>query len=46
MLKKNFYKWFKATLAIVSIVLIVLDFAAIIDINGTIVSGFGLTILF
>lgn len=35
MLKKNFYKWFKATLAIVSIVLIVLDFAAIIDINGT-----------
>lgn len=34
MLKKNFYKWFKATLAIVSIVLIVLDFAAIIDING------------
>ena len=35
MLKKNFYKWFKATLAIISIVLIVLDFAAIIDINGT-----------
>ena len=35
MLKKNFYKWFKAALAIVSIVLIVLDFAAIIDINGT-----------
>ena len=35
MLKKDFYKWFKATLAIVSIVLIVLDFAAIIDINGT-----------
>lgn len=35
MLKKNFYKWFKATLAIVSIVLIILDFAAIIDINGT-----------
>lgn len=35
MLKKNFCKWFKATLAIVSIVLIVLDFAAIIDINGT-----------
>ena len=35
MLKKNFYKWFKDTLAIVSIVLIVLDFAAIIDINGT-----------
>ena len=35
MLKKNFYKWFKATLAIVSIVLIVLYFAAIIDINGT-----------
>ena len=35
MLKKNFYKWFKATLTIVSIVLIVLDFAAIIDINGT-----------
>ena len=35
MLKKNFYKWFKATLAIVSIVLIVLDFEAIIDINGT-----------
>lgn len=35
MLRKNFYKWFKATLAIVSIVLIVLDFAAIIDINGT-----------
>ena len=35
MLKKNFYKWFKATLAIVSIVLIVLDFAAISDINGT-----------
>ena len=34
MLKKNFYKWFKATLAIISIVLIVLDFAAIIDING------------
>lgn len=34
MLKKNFYKWFKAALAIVSIVLIVLDFAAIIDING------------
>lgn len=35
MLKKNFYKWFKATLAIISIVLIVLDFVAIIDINGT-----------
>ena len=35
MLKKNFYKWFKAALAIVSIVLIVLEFAAIIDINGT-----------
>lgn len=35
MLRKNFYKWFKATLAIISIVLIVLDFAAIIDINGT-----------
>lgn len=35
MFKKNFYKWFKAALAIVSIVLIVLDFAAIIDINGT-----------
>ena len=35
MLKKNFYKWFKAAVAIVSIVLIVLDFAAIIDINGT-----------
>ncbi|MDE6547262.1 MAG: ion transporter [Lactobacillus sp.] len=35
MLKKNFYKWFKAILAIISIVLIVLDFAAIIDINGT-----------
>ncbi len=35
MFKKNFYKWFKATLAIISIVLIVLDFAAIIDINGT-----------
>ena len=35
MLKKNFYKWFKAALAFVSIVLIVLDFAAIIDINGT-----------
>lgn len=35
MLKKNFYKWFKAALAIISIVLIVLDFAAIIDINGT-----------
>ena len=35
MLKKNFYKWFKAALAIVSIVLMFLDFAAIIDINGT-----------
>lgn len=34
MIKKNFYKWFKAALAIVSIILIVLDFAAIIDING------------
>lgn len=35
MLEKNFYKWSKATLAIISIILIVLDFAAIIDINGT-----------
>ncbi len=34
MIKKDFYKWFKATLAIISIILIVLDFAAIIDING------------
>ncbi len=34
MLKKNFYKWFKAALAIISIILLVLDFAAIIDINS------------
>ena len=34
MIKKNFYKWFKATLAIISIILMILDFAAIIDING------------
>ena len=34
MFKKNFYKWFKAALAIISIILLVLDFAAIIDINS------------
>lgn len=33
-LKKNIYKWTMAILAIIAIVLIVLDFAAVIDING------------
>lgn len=32
--KKNLYKWSIASLAIISIVLIILDFAAVIDING------------
>lgn len=31
---KNLYKWSIASLAIISIVLIILDFAAVIDING------------
>src|SRR5699024_1973841 len=34
MFRKNFYKWFKAALAIIPIILLVLDFAAIIDINS------------
>lgn len=33
-LKKNIYKWTMAILAIIAIVLIVMDFAAVIDING------------
>lgn len=34
LIKKNVYKWTMAVLAIIAIVLIILDFAAVIDING------------
>lgn len=41
-IEKNLYKWIMAILAIISIVLIVLDFAAVININGHHSYGFWL----